>query len=50
MSGDHFLDGFLKGGAKEEAKAIIDRTLDRLNNGEIVRPDELERELDKYLA
>jgi len=50
MAGDHFYDGFLKAGHKDEAKAIIDRTLLRLNNGEAVRPDELERELAGYLA
>jgi len=50
MAGDHFFDGFLNGVRKEEAKAIIDRALLRLNNGEQVRPDELERELSGYLA
>jgi hypothetical protein len=50
MAGDHFLDGFLNGVRKDEAKAIIDRALIRLNSGERVRPDELERELSGYLA
>jgi len=50
MAGDHFFDGFLNGVRKEEAKAIIDRALLRLNNGEQVRPEELERELSGYLA
>jgi hypothetical protein len=50
LAGDHFFDGFLKDANKNEAKAIIDRTLLRLNNGEPVRPDELERELSGYLA
>jgi hypothetical protein len=50
MAGDHFLDGFLKDSGKDRAKAIIDRTLERLNSGEKVRPDELERELNEYLA
>jgi hypothetical protein len=50
MAGDHFYDGFLNGGSKEEAKAIIDRMLLRLNSGEQAQPDELERELSGYLA
>jgi hypothetical protein len=50
LSGDHFLDGFLKETKKDEAKAIIDRALERLNEGEPVRPEELERELSQYLA
>jgi hypothetical protein len=50
MAGDHFYDGFLSGVRKEEAKAIIDRALFRLNNGEYLRPDELERDLSGFLA
>jgi hypothetical protein len=50
MAGDHFLDGFLDGVKKDEGKAIIDRTLARLNNGEQVRAEELARELADYLA
>jgi hypothetical protein len=50
MAGDHFFDGFLKGATKGEAKLIIDRTLERLNEGEEVGPEELERELGQYLA
>ena len=50
MAGDHFLDGFLNGARKDEAKAIIDGMLLRLNNGEKAQPDELERELDGFLA
>ena len=50
MAGDHFYDGFLSGFRKEEAKVIIDRALFRLNNGDQVRPDDLERELTGFLA
>jgi hypothetical protein len=50
MAGDHFYDGFLNGVRKDEAKAIIDRMLIRLNNGEHAPPDELERELSSFLA
>jgi hypothetical protein len=50
MAGDHFFDGFLQCGGKEEAKAIIDQALARLNNGELLGPEELQRELADYLA
>ena len=50
IAGDHFFDGFLKERSKEEAKAVIDRTLDRLNEGDPIEPEELERELSQYLA
>ena len=50
MAGEHFLDGFLVDKVKEQAKAIIDRTLERLNKGESVTPEELEMELRGYLA
>jgi hypothetical protein len=50
MSGEHFLDGFLNEVDKEEAKAVIDHVLTRLNNGEAVQPEELERDLNRYLA
>lgn len=50
MAGDHFFDGFLNGLHKEEGKAIIDRILTRLNSGEVVRPEDLEKELTRYLA
>jgi hypothetical protein len=50
MAGDHYFDGFLNGMRKEEAKAVIDRALARLNDGETVTPDQLEKELNGYLA
>jgi hypothetical protein len=50
LAGDHFFDGFLKEIKKEAGKAIIDRTLARLNDGEPVAPEELERELVDCLA
>jgi hypothetical protein len=50
MAGDHYFDGFLNGTRKEEAKAVIDRVLARLNDGEALSPDEIEKELEGYLA
>ena len=50
MAGDHFFDGFLVEKRKEEAKAIIDRVLDRLNQGDKVQPEELQAELAGFLV
>ncbi|MCI0337547.1 MAG: hypothetical protein L0226_08225 [Acidobacteria bacterium] len=50
MAGEYFFDGFLIETHKEEAKAIIDRVLTRLNDGEAIGADEFERELAGYLA
>ncbi|MBO0722252.1 MAG: hypothetical protein J2P41_15610 [Blastocatellia bacterium] len=50
LAGDHYFDGFINGIRKEEAKAVIERALARLNDGEAVRPEELEKELEGYLA
>ncbi|HLG15083.1 MAG TPA: hypothetical protein VJH03_11355 [Blastocatellia bacterium] len=50
MAGDHLFDGFLSGRHKAEAKIVIDRALDRLNQGETVSTEELQRELAEYLA
>ena len=50
MAGDHFFDGFLRGANENEAKAIMEQVLARLNSGEQVSPEELEKELAGYLA
>ena len=50
IAGDHFFDGFLGDEAKDEAKLIIERTLERLNRGEQVTPQELEQDLADHLA
>lgn len=48
LAGEPFFDGFIKNVRKEEAKQVIQRALDRLNNGEAVDPEELARELAPY--
>ena len=50
IAGDHFFDGFLSEQSKEEAKAVIERTLQRLNDGETVTPKDLAEDLANYLA
>jgi hypothetical protein len=50
MAGEHFLDGFIKDLRKEEAKAVIDRLLDRMNSGETLAPDQFLAALGDHLA
>ena len=48
MAGEHFYDGFIRNFRKEEAKDRIDSLLKRLNEGEKLTPDDIERELAPY--
>lgn len=50
MAGDHYYDGFIRGSKREEAKAIIQEFLDRLNDGERVPPEELAARLSEYVS
>jgi thiaminase len=50
MAGEHFYDGFLKNYRKEEAKQIIEAILARLNEGERLSPEQIERELREHIA
>jgi hypothetical protein len=50
LAGDHFFDGFLSEAQKEDAKAVIDRVLGRLNEGESLKPEDLQAELAGFLV
>jgi hypothetical protein len=50
LAGEHFFDGFIGNFHKDEAKQIIDSILTRLNNGERVDPQEVERALGEHMA
>lgn len=50
LAGEHYFDGFIKNFGKEEAKEIITGILGRLNNGENVPPQEVERALGEHMA
>ena len=50
LAGEHFYDGFIKTYRKEEAKEIIEGMLARLNNGESVSPDDVEKALGQHIA
>lgn len=50
LAGEHFFDGFIKNFRKDEAKEIIQNLLSRLNNGEHIDPQEVERALGEHIA
>ena len=50
LAGEHFFDGFIKNFRKDEAKEIIGSILSRLNNGERLEPQEIERQLGDHMA
>jgi hypothetical protein len=50
LAGEHFFDGFIKNFRKDEAKEIIQSILGRLNSGEKMDAQEVERTLGDHLA
>lgn len=50
LAGEHVFDGFIKNFRKDEAKEIIDSLLSRLNEGEPVAAEEIERALGEHMA
>jgi hypothetical protein len=50
LAGEHFYDGFIRNWRKDEAKSIIEGILGRLNAGEAIAPQELERALGEHMA
>jgi hypothetical protein len=50
MRGEHIFDGFFRNYAKEEAKRSVAAVLQRLNSGENLGRDEIERELKPFLT
>jgi len=49
LSGEHFFDGFIKNYRKDEAKEVIEGIVNRLNEGERLDPQEVERALGDYM-
>lgn len=45
MAGEHFFDGFLGDGRKEEGKRRVAEIVARLNRGEALSAEDVEREL-----
>ena len=48
LAGEHFYDGFIKNYRKEQAKEVISQILDRLNNGETLAADDVDRALQAF--
>ena len=49
LAGEHYFDGFLKGWRKQEAKALIEDWIARLNRGEDLAAHLLAEELRDYM-
>lgn len=49
MAGEHFYDGFIRNYRKEQAKEIISGILERLNRGESLTPDDIDRALQPFI-
>lgn len=49
LAGEHYFDGFLKGWRKQEAKALIEDWLARLNKGEVLSPELLAEQLREFM-
>lgn len=50
LAGESFYSGYLREDARKEARPAIASILGRLNDGEEMRPDEVEGELQAHLA
>jgi hypothetical protein len=50
MAGEHVFDGFIKNFRKDEAKEIINSLLGRMNSGEQVAAQDIERALGDHMA
>ena len=49
-NGEHVYDGFIRNRGKDQAKLILGSILERLNKGEKIASDQIERELQPYTA
>ena len=49
LAGDPIYDGFIKDFRKDEAKAIIERHIEALNNGGAFDVERFERDLKSYM-
>lgn len=50
MAGEHYVDGFVKDYRKDDAKAVIEALVARLNEGEAIPPDKFLQSLGDHLA
>lgn len=50
LAGEHFYDGFIRNFRKDQAKAILDGIVARLNGGESLDPADVLRALGEHAA
>jgi hypothetical protein len=50
IRGEHVFDGYLRNFKKQEGKRIVSGILERLNSGETIDPEDIERELKPFMA
>ena len=48
LAGEHFYDGFIRNYRKEQAKAVIQELLKRMNEGEQISTEEFEAAIREY--
>jgi len=49
-AGTHFVDGFIRNFGKDEAKAVIEQLLTRLNEGDEMKPESFLAALGQHIA
>jgi len=47
-NGEHIYDGFIRNRGKDQAKLVLGSILERLNKGEPIARDQIEKELQPY--
>jgi len=47
-NGEHIYDGFIRNRGKDQAKLVLGSILERLNSGEPIARDQIEKELQPY--
>jgi thiaminase len=48
MAGEHFYDGFIRQYRKDQAKEVISRLIDRLNQGETLNKEDVDHALAPF--
>ena len=49
MAGNHYFDGFIKDYRKDEAKKIIEKIVEELNDGKMLSPEQIRQRLKNYM-
>ncbi len=49
LAGHHYFDGFIKDYKKEEAKQILELVVNELNEGNMIKPEEIKEKIKDYI-